>query len=217
MMTDSFKPKTRLALAFAVLVFAFGLAPATAYHMNLWTLDEDGLQAVTKRLPYWDFSNLWAGARLALDGHVGTLFDVDAYRAALRAMFSPDLPPQEWSYPPSIILLGAPLALMPVLPAYLVWTFGTVFLLHLAIRPLRLPLWLHVAALASPAVFINAMFGQNGAFTAALLIGGMLAAPKRPIFAGVLFGLLTVKPHLGISSPFALSPAATGALLSRQL
>ena len=139
MMTDSFKPKTRLALAFAVLVFAFGLAPATAYHMNLWNLDEDGLQAVTKRLPYWDFSNLWAGTRLALDGHVGTLFDVEAYRAALRAMFSPDLPPQEWSYPPSIILLGAPLALMPVLPAYLVWTFGTIFLLHLAIRPLRLP------------------------------------------------------------------------------
>ena len=116
----------------------------------------------------------------------------------------PNLPTHEWSYPPSIILFGAPLALMPVLPAYLVWTFGTVVLLHLAIRPLRLPTVLHLATLASPAVFINAMFGQNGALTAALLIGGMLAAPKRPIFAGVLFGLLTVKPHLGILIPFCL-------------
>lgn len=204
MTTDSFKPKTRLTLALALLVFALGLAPATAFHINLWQLGDDGLQSVTRRLPYWDFSNLWAGSRLALDGQVGALFDVDAYRAALRAMFSPDLPPQEWSYPPSIILLGAPLALMPVLPAYLVWTFGTIFLLHLAIRPLRLPVWLHVAALASPAVFVNAMFGQNGALTAALLIGGLLAAPKRPILAGVLFGLLTVKPHLGILIPFCL-------------
>ena len=41
-------------------------------------------------------------------------------------------------------------------------------------------------------------------FTAALLIGGLLAAPKRPILAGVLFGLLTVKPQLGILVPFCL-------------
>ena len=51
---------------------------------------------------------------------------------------------------------------------------------------------------------INAFFGQNGAFTAALLVGGLLAAPKRPILAGVLFGLLTVKPQLGILIPFCL-------------
>lgn len=204
MTTDSFKPKTRLTLAFAVLVFAFGLAPATAYHISLWNIGDDGLTEASRRLPYWDFSNLWAGTRMALDGHVDALFDVDAYRAALRAMFSPNLPDQEWSYPPSIMLFGAPLALLPVLPAYLVWTFGTVILLHLAIRPLRLPAMLHVAALASPAVLINAMFGQNGALTAALLIGGLLAAPKRPVFAGVLFGLLTVKPHLGILIPFCL-------------
>ncbi|MEW9835361.1 glycosyltransferase family 87 protein [Mesorhizobium marinum] len=204
MTTDDFRPKTRLTLAAALLVFAFGVVPATTYHMNLWNLSADGLSEISGRLPYRDFSNLWAGARMALDGHVETLFDPDAYRATLRAMFSPDLPDQEWSYPPSMLLVGAPLALLPVLPAYLVWTFGTVFLLHLAIRPLRLPALLHAAALASPAVLFNAMFGQNGALTAALLIGGLLAVPKRPILAGVLFGLLTAKPHLGILVPFCL-------------
>lgn len=203
MTTDRFKPKTQLTLAVAAIVFAFGLVPATAYHVNLWSLGDDGLTRAS-RLPYWDFSNLWAGTRMALDGNVGALFDVEAYRAALRSMFSSNLLDQEWSYPPSILLLGTPLALLPVLPAYLVWTFGTIFLLHLAIRPLHLPAMLHIAALSSPAVLINAMFGQNGAFTAALLIGGLLAAPKRPILAGVLFGLLTVKPHLGILIPFCL-------------
>ena len=61
------------------------------------------------------------------------------------------------------------------------------------------------AVLASPAVFINAMFGQNGALTAALLIGGLLM-PRRSglILAGILFGLLTIKPHLGILVPFCL-------------
>lgn len=32
----------------------------------------------------------------------------------------------------------------------------------------------------------------------------MLLAPKRPVLAGVLFGLLTIKPHLGILIPFCL-------------
>ena len=204
MTIDSFKPKSSSDRRFAAIVFALGIAIGAFYHVALWNLGNDGFSAVSKRLPYWDFTNLWAGSRIALEGHVATLFDVDAYRAALRTMFSPDLPDQEWSYPPSMILFGAPLAALPILPAYLLWTFGTIALLHFAIRPLGLPALVHLAALASPAVFINALFGQNGALTAALLIGGLLAAPKRPILAGVLFGLLTVKPHLGILIPFCL-------------
>ncbi|MCX7302762.1 MAG: glycosyltransferase family 87 protein [Hyphomicrobiales bacterium] len=188
----------------ALFVFACGMAFGFHYHVGLWTTGADGFSEVSRRLPYWDFTNLWAGSRMAIEGHVGTLFDVDAYRAELRAMFTPNLADHEWSYPPSIILFGAPLAALPILPAYLLWTFGTIAMLHFAIRPLRLPMPLHLAALASPAVFINAMFGQNGALTAALLIGGLLAAPVRPILAGVLFGLLTVKPHLGILVPFCL-------------
>ena len=207
----------------AAVVFAFGAAIGVSYHTELWTFGEDGFSLTSLRLPYWDFTNLWAGSRMALDGHVDALFNVDAYRAAQRACSPRNLPNHEWSYPPSIILFGAPLALLPILPAYLVWTFGTIALLHLAIRPLRLPTVLHLATLASPAVFINALFGQNGALTAALLLGGLLAAPKRPILAGILFGLLTVKPHLGILIPFCLlasrnwraigSAVATSALL----
>ncbi len=203
-MTDSFKPASGIALWIALTVVGFGLALGATYHIGLWTIGDDGLSTVSRRLPYWDFTNLWAGSRMALTGHVAMLFDAEAYRATLRDMFSPNLPDQEWSYPPSILLAGVPLALMPILPAYLVWTFGTVALLHLAIRPLRLPPLAHAAALASPAVLINAMFGQNGALTAALLIGGLLIVPKRPLLAGVLFGLLTVKPHLGILIPFCL-------------
>ena len=75
MTTDSFKPKSRLTVIFAILVFAFGMAPATALHMAQWTLGPDGLTEGSHRLPYWDFSNLWAGTRIALDGHVEALFD----------------------------------------------------------------------------------------------------------------------------------------------
>jgi len=146
MTIDSFKPKSSSDKRLAAIVFALGLAIGAFYHVALWDLGDDGFSAVSKRLPYWDFTNLWAGSRIALEGNVAALFDVDAYRAALRAMFSPDLPDQEWSYPPSMILFGAPLAALPILPAYLLWTFGTIALLHFAIRPLRLPALVHLAA-----------------------------------------------------------------------
>ncbi|WP_176477053.1 glycosyltransferase family 87 protein [Mesorhizobium sp. WSM4313] len=174
------------------------------YLSFLWTLDSRGFSALSHRLPYWDFTNLWAGSRMAIEGHVAVLFDVEAYRAALRAMFSPDLPNQEWSYPPNILLLGVPLATLPILPAYLIWTFGTVLCLWLAVRPLKLGAAVELAIVLSPAVIWNSLFGQNGALTAALLIGGLAVAPRRPLLAGILFGLLTIKPHLGILVPFCL-------------
>lgn len=221
---ETFPAKSRGEIRFAAFVVASGVAVGVLYHLNLWMPDATGFSMLQGRLPYWDFTNLWAGSKIAFEGHAGVLFDVDAYRAALRVMFSPDLPNQEWSYPPSMALFGAPLAQLPILVAYLLWTFGTVALLHVAIRPLGLPLAAHLAVLASPAVFMNAFFGQNGALTAALLLGGLLVAPKRPILAGILFGLLTVKPHLGILVPFCLiaslnwrafvSAAATSAALA---
>ncbi|TPN84365.1 DUF2029 domain-containing protein [Mesorhizobium sp. CU2] len=119
-------------------------------------------------------------------------------------MFSPELPDQEWSYPPSILLFGVPLATVPILPAYLIWTVGTVLCLWLAVRPLKLGAALELAIVLSPAVIWNSVFGQNGALTTALLVGGLAVAPKRPVVAGILFGLLTTKPHLGILVPFCL-------------
>ncbi|MCJ8519788.1 hypothetical protein ABID21_002929 [Pseudorhizobium tarimense] len=57
----------------------------------------NGLSVMTGRLPYWDFTNLWGGGRIALEGHVGQLSDLESYRPALRALLSPWLLDQEWS------------------------------------------------------------------------------------------------------------------------
>lgn len=47
----------------------------------------------------------------------------------------------------------------------------------------------------------NMALGQNGALTAALLVGALLLAHRRPVVAGILMGLLAVKPHLGLLLP----------------
>ena len=56
----------------------------------------------------------------------------------------------------------------------------------------------------APATLINAAGGQNGFLTACLLVGGILLLDRRPVLAGILFGLLTYKPHLGLVVPFVL-------------
>src|SRR3546814_16239769 len=60
-----------------------------------------------------------------------------------------------------------------------------------------------VALLLAPASYINISGGQNGFLTGALLIGGLRLLGPKPILAGICFGLLTVKPPLGILLPFA--------------
>ncbi len=59
-------------------------------------------------------------------------------------------------------------------------------------------------ALAVPAGYINTVGGQNGYWTAAFLGGGLALLERRPAIAGVLFGLLIYKPHLGLMIPVFL-------------
>ena len=64
--------------------------------------------------------------------------------------------------------------------------------------------WL-VLALAFPAVLINVGHGHNGFLTAALLGGGLVILDRRPLVAGILFGLMAYKPQFGLMIPIALA------------
>lgn len=191
----------------AAAVWFVGALVGLNYLRLGWTLDQNGLSVMTGRLPYWDFTNLWGGGRMALEGHVNYLFSPDLYRAALRSILTPRMLDQEWSYPPSMLLVGWPLALLPILPAYLIWNGATLGFFYLVAGWLGLKRWQRLAVLLSPPVLISILVGQNGALTASLLIGGLFLSPSRPLLAGVFFGLLTLKPHLGILVPFCLLAA----------
>jgi len=169
-----------------------------------------------------DFLNTWMGGRSMFSGGPGPWFDVRTYAAALRDMLGPTYPETYWSYPPHIVLFVWPLGLMPYLLAYIAWCVIGIALYLFACSsalPRERLLFLAVA----PGVAVCVFFGQNGFYTAALLIGGLLALDRRPVLAGVLFGILTIKPQLGLLLPIILlldrrwvtiaSAAATVALL----
>ena len=69
------------------------------------------------------------------------------------------------------------------------------------IIPHPLALWV---ILAFPGTFQNLIHFQNGFVTATLLGGGLLLMGRRPFLGGVLFGLLSFKPHLAFLIPVAL-------------
>ncbi|PCI53248.1 MAG: hypothetical protein COB36_12450 [Alphaproteobacteria bacterium] len=220
--TASTAPSKAL-ISMGYIVCIFGVIYGLILHMDLWTLGSDGFSIVSHTSPYWDFNNLWTGGRLALENNTDALFNMESYRAHMDRLLAQNVPDQEWSYPPNMLLIGTPLALLPVFWAYWLWTLGTIAALHFALRPFKLRPLIHIAVLLSPAVFLNALFGQNGALLAALLLGGLVLAPQRPIIAGILIGLMTIKPHLGILIPFCFiasrnwtafaSAAITSALL----
>jgi alpha-1,2-mannosyltransferase len=169
-----------------------------------------------------DFLNTWMGGRSMFSGGPAPWFEVRTYAAALRDMLGPTYPETYWSYPPHIVLFVWPLGLMPYLLAYIAWcAIGIALYLFACSSALPRERLLFLAV--APGVAVCVFFGQNGFYTAALLIGGLLALGRRPVLAGVLFGILTIKPQLGLLLPIILllerrwvtiaSAAATVALL----
>jgi len=163
-----------------------------------------------------DFSSFYAAGSLALDGRAGDVYDMAAHYARERQIFGAATPYYGWLYPPLFLLVVTPLALLPYPLALLLWQ-GATFALYLAVigailRRLRRDdatvarLWLPAAA-AFPAAFINLGHGQNGFLTAGLLGAALITLPRRPVLAGVLFGLLAYKPQFGLLIPVALLAA----------
>ncbi len=189
------------------LIAVLGLVLGVHLIWAIWQLDAHGVSYVTRKSPTFDFANIWMGGRLALEGRVETIFDVAAYRATLDATLGVFRAPSEWSYPPGMLVLALPFGLMPInvaYVAYVAWTAMTIALLMIVLRRNDVPLLACALLCVSPAVLQNVAFGQNGAFTAALLFGGLMASERQPILAGLCLGVLTVKPQIGLLAPVCL-------------
>jgi len=152
-----------------------------------------------------DFINYWSGAYLAWHGRAIEVYDPAAFHAFQQSVVGAPVGGYVYSYPPLLLALTAPLALIPYVPALALWVAAGWFAFYRALR-LALPgRGALLLALATPALLINAIGGQNGAWTAALFGGGLGLLNRRPVLAGALLGLLVFKPQLGILIPVALT------------
>ena len=152
--------------------------------------------------PYqMDFVSYWAGARLALDGNPAGAYDLALHRSVELGAI-PLRGALPFAYPPCFLLLLAPFGLL----SYPVAAFDWV-LLGFAAYCAALRRWAPAfpwLALSFPPLLVNVVTGQAGFLVAALFVAGMTLLPKRPFVAGLLLGLLVVKPQLGLVLPLAL-------------
>jgi hypothetical protein len=151
-----------------------------------------------------DFINYWTAGHLVWGPHRLDIFTPNLFLGWEHRLFDPKLPFHFWSYPPPALFLVAPLAAFPYIPALILWSLAGIIALVPAARVFfksNRERWL---LLAAPAVAVNIALGQNGAFTAALLLSGLALWDERPRWAGILLGLLIFKPQLAILLPIAV-------------
>jgi len=163
-------------------------------------IPRDGTTLVIGR----DFLNFWMYGRAAFTPDPSRFYDLVEYHRALDALLGPNYPGQNWSYPPSIFFFAAPFGWLGYLQALLIWTvLGAALFIAVARAHIRDSRVL-VALILSPAAVLCVVSGQSSLVTAAMLVTIFFWLDRRPIAAGILIGLLTLKPQLGLLLPVML-------------
>lgn len=183
-----------------------------------WTYLEGFDKAAQGKKPlFTDFTSTYGAGLLIQRLPVKYLYHqesmISAHREAGNAAYGGTLDERQknavgfapFMYPPPFIALVAPLGFFSYFGAMIAW-FGVTLVPYLAaIRSIldrdRIAIWI---ALAAPPAFYNVMFGQTGFLSAGLLGLGIYHVRQRPWLAGMLIGLASVKPHLGLLLPLAL-------------
>lgn len=151
-----------------------------------------------------DFLNLWMYGRAVTDADPSRFYDIAVYNAELTKLLGAGYPGQNWPNPPTALLPMAPFGLLGFFPALFAWFVIGIGALALTVRRTFADVRVLTVLMVSPAALLCLISGQSSFLTTAALIGAFFCWDRRPVLAGILIGLLTVKPQLGILIPFAL-------------
>ncbi len=112
-----------------------------------------------------------------------------------------------FAYPPSLLLLIWPLALVSPVTAWALWLGVSLALYVWACWQRPWGFSTAVLGVVVPSTVTAVFAAQTSLLVAALMIGGCRLLGRRPVLAGILFGLLTMKPQYGLLVPVALVSA----------
>src|SRR5581483_1454619 len=188
---------------FVILGGGFFVAATMAYVLTMsWTtpVPRDGTTLVMGR----DFLNFWMYGKAAVSPDPSAFYDIRVYQTALAAFLADGYPGQSWSYPPSIMLIAAPFGQIGYLPALLCWTVIGLTGFIAAIRRTIPDRRILIALLCSPAAMLCVISGQFALIATAMFATIFAVMDRRPVLAGILIGLLTLKPQLGLFFPVLL-------------
>lgn len=151
-----------------------------------------------------DFISFYSASELILSGHPLDVYDVEKHSAAQARYLDTAKLYFAFYYPPLYMMLCYPLALFSYFTALALWLASSMAACLGVLRRWAPDNVGYLYLAAFPAVEMTISHGQNAFLTTMLLGGGFLVLDRRPILAGVLFGVLAFKPHLGVLVPLAL-------------
>ncbi|MES2394274.1 MAG: glycosyltransferase family 87 protein [Acidobacteriota bacterium] len=167
---------------------------------------KNGVDSLGRPLGY-DFITYYAASKMALAGHAAEAYSVPAIAAVEHAIVPATADKFAWYYPSTFYLLIVPLAWMPYYVALFVFVgLGLAAYLLVLRRVIRGPEAMWCLAGFS-GLWLNLLQGQNGFLTAAIAGAALLAMEEHPAMAGVLVGMMAIKPHLALLFPVALIAA----------
>ena len=188
----------RIALA---LIAFYAVAMAA-----LFATSPDGLRDYQGRPLGSDFMAIWTGGVLAAEGDGIDAYDPGKNFAALQRAMDDETPPNlPFLHPPQFLLAAAPFGALPYLPAWLLFAAfsAAAYLAAAAKCAPKGPAML--VAVAAPAFFLNIANGQAGLLIAASFAFAAVSLKRRPLLAGLFFGLVAIKPQYGVLIPIALA------------
>lgn len=171
-----------------------------------------------------DFAVFHLGGSLARLGAWTVLYDLEGFADRFDTLTGLDLPAggPVFRYPPPTALAFEPVSLLPLGTSLAVWTVGGLAAYLVATRLLRLPATAALLVLASIPAYSTVAQGQNTFFFLLVFAAAAaLVARGRSLAAGLVLGLLVLKPQLAagpavwlLSSPSSHRSELTGALVS---
>lgn len=159
-----------------------------------------------------DFMQFYVIGGLALRGDWALQYDWPAVHA-LQVQLLPASAPYYYApaYPPLVAALYAPFAALPFPWAFGTWALATgglyAWLVSLCARACTVLRRAHVllAALVFPPFIALVIMGQSSLWPLAGFVGGWWALDRgRPVLAGLLLALVSLKPHFGVALAFVV-------------
>lgn len=172
----------------------------------IFATSPDGLRDYKDRPIGSDFMAIWTAAGMAAGGRGLDAYDPALNFAALQSAMNDETPPNlPFLHPPQVLLAAAPFSDLPYVPAWALFAALSAAVFLAASVRLAPKGWGVLAAVAAPAFFLNIANGQMGLLIAAAFAAGALSLARRPVLAGVFFGLVAMKPQYGLLIPLALA------------
>jgi alpha-1,2-mannosyltransferase len=150
--------KRRLSLCGYAFLAANIASFATRLFAGKWLVDKSG------NIVFTDFFDWWVGSQLALNRSAAAVYNYSTFSAA-QALVTKSAPPVSYFpylYPPTMLLLFAPIGRLPYVAGFFTWISATLCLYMVAIYAI-VPSSLIVLALV-PLPVAKSVFGGDSSF-----------------------------------------------------